>query len=286
MSGPADPRDGKQESSMEVRTLGPLAVEEQSMSIVPSAYKPRQILALLALRADRIVTVPTLMEEVWGDAIPRTATTTLQTYILQLRRMIAAALCVNPERDARDVLVTRYGGYMLQVQPGWSDAEEFTRLAAAGRKAADDGDDELASKLFERGLKLWRGAALVDVSIGRVLELEVLGLEDARMSALERRIEADLRLGRHSELLGELRVLAAQYPMHENLCMQLMLALYRSGHAWRALEAYHTLRRTLADELGIEPSARVQRVQHAILRADPALDRADDRRAEILAVRS
>ncbi|HEY3867457.1 MAG TPA: AfsR/SARP family transcriptional regulator [Actinocrinis sp.] len=268
---------------MEVNLLGPLVVEEQSMSIVPTARKPRQVLALLALNADRIVTVPTLMEEIWGDAIPRSAATTLQTYILQLRRMIAAALCVDPEREAKDVLVTKYGGYMLQVRPGRSDAEEFTRLAAAGRTAAEAGDDEGASDLLTRGLNLWRGAALVDVWTGRVLELEVLALEEARMSALERRIEADLRLGRHSELLGELRVLAAQHPMHENLCVQLMLALYRSGHVGRALESFQALRRTLADELGIEPSARVQRVQHAILCADPSLDRAEDRRTDFLA---
>jgi DNA-binding SARP family transcriptional activator len=261
---------------VEVGLLGPLVVEEQGLSVVPSAHKPRKVLALLALHADRIVTVPMLMEEVWGDSAPRSAATTLQTYILQVRRMIEAALHSDPDRQAKDVLVTHHGGYLLEVQPGWSDVMEFNRLVEAGRRAFELGDDRSASHLMGRALELWRGAALVDIQLGRLLELEVLGLEETRMSALELRIEADLRLGRHSELIGELRVLTARHPMQENLCMQLMLALYRSGNGSRALEVFHTLRKTLTEELGIEPSARVQRMQQAILCGDPGLDVAPD----------
>ncbi|MGH6655853.1 MAG: AfsR/SARP family transcriptional regulator [Actinocrinis sp.] len=257
---------------MDVRVLGPLSVEEQRVSIVPSASKPRQVLALLALRADRVVTVPTLVEELWGAQAPRSAATTLQTYVLQLRRLIGAALAPDPGRTAKDVLVTRHGGYLLEVQPGRIDAEEFGELAAAGRQAYESGDDRAASDLLSRALALWRGSALLDVRVGRVLELDVLGLEEARMGALERRLAADLRLGRHSALIGELRVLVARYPMHENLCMQLMLAFYRSGNSWRALEAFHALRNALNCELGLEPSTRVHRLQQAILRGDPGLD--------------
>jgi SARP family transcriptional regulator, regulator of embCAB operon len=261
---------------MEVNVLGPLAVEEQGASIVPSARKPRQVLALLALHADKVVTVPMLMEEIWGDDVPRSAATTLQTYILQLRRLISAALAGDPGRQAKDVLVTQHGGYLLEVRPGRNDAEEFHRLAAAGRHAFDAGQDRRASELLGRGLDLWRGPALVDVPVGRVAELEVLGLEETRRGVLERRIEADLRLGRHRELLGELRVLTTRFPLDENLCMQQMLALYRSGNAWRALEAFHALRRTLNRDLGLEPSMRVQRLQQAILRGDPGLDLGPD----------
>jgi DNA-binding SARP family transcriptional activator len=257
---------------MDVKVLGPLCVEEQGASIVPSASKPRQVLALLALRADRVVTVPTLVEELWGTETPRSANTTLQTYVLQLRRLISGAVAADPGRGAKDVLVTRHGGYLLEVQPGRVDAEEFGQLAAAGRRAFEAGDDESASDLLGRGLRLWRGPALLDVRAGRILELDVLGLEEARLGALEHRIAADLRLGRHSALIGELRVLVARYPMHENLCMQLMLAFYRCGSAWRALEAFHSLRNTLNRELGLEPSSRVHRLQQAILRGDPALD--------------
>lgn len=119
---------------------------------------------------------------------------------------------------------------------------------------------------------MWRGSALVDVRVGTVLELEVLRVEEDRMAALERRIDADLLLGRHTEIVPELRVLVARHPMHENFCAQLMTALHRSGSAWRALEAYQRLRVTLVDELGLEPSARLQQLHQAVLSADPALD--------------
>lgn len=248
---------------MEINVLGPLTAHERGVSIVPSAAKPRQLLALLALHADRVVTVPTLMEEIWGESIPRSAATTLQTYILQLRRRIAASL--EPGRHAKDVLVTRHGGYVLRVRPGRLDYEEFDRLVAAGRRALEAGDDRTASEQLGRALSLWRGPALVDVRVGSVLELEVLRMEESRMAALERRIEADLRLGRHGELIPELQVLAARHPLHENFCGQLMVALHRAGNSWRALEAYQRLRGTLVSELGLEPSPRLQRIQQAVL---------------------
>ncbi|MDX3062308.1 AfsR/SARP family transcriptional regulator [Streptomyces clavifer] len=257
---------------MEIKVLGPLTARENGVSVVPTAAKPRQILSLLALHSDRVVTVATLMEEIWGEDIPRSAATTLQTYILQLRRKIAAALDGDPARQAKDVLVTQHGGYLLQVQPGQVDAHEFTQLTASGRAAHEAGDYLAASDLLGRSLRMWQGAALVDVRIGTVLELEVLRMEEDRMAALERRIDADLILGRHAEIVPELRVLAARHPMHENFCAQLMTALHRAGGAWRALEAYQRLRGTLVDELGLEPSARLQRLHQAVLSADPALD--------------
>lgn len=253
---------------MDVKVLGPLTAYERGVSVVPTAAKPRQILALLALQADRVVTVPTLMEEIWGEAVPRSAATTLQTYILQLRRRIATALDGDPTREAKDVLVTQHGGYMLQIQPGQLDVQEFEQLAESGRDACEAGDDRAASTLLRRALSLWQGPALVDVRVGPVLELEVLRMEEDRMACLERRIGADLRLGRHTELVPELRVLTARNPMHENFCAQLMIALHRSGNAWRALEAYRRLRAALVDELGLEPSAKLQQLQQAIIAGD------------------
>ncbi|KAF4407926.1 MULTISPECIES: AfsR/SARP family transcriptional regulator [Streptomyces] len=258
---------------MDIKVLGPLAAKERGVSVVPSAAKPRQILALLALRAGHVVTVPTLMEEVWGENVPRSAATTLQTYILQLRRKIATALDGDPARDAKDVLLTQHGGYQLQVRPGQVDVQEFEQLAAAGRAAHDAGDYRAASELLGGALALWDGpAALVDVRVGGVLELEVLRMDEDRMAALERRIDADLRLGQHTELVPELRVLAARHPMHENFCAQLMLAMHRAGGAWRALEAYQRLRGTLVEELGMEPSPKLQKLHHAVLSGDPNLD--------------
>ncbi|MFE9253850.1 BTAD domain-containing putative transcriptional regulator [Streptomyces sp. NPDC006879] len=258
---------------MDIKVLGSLAVREQGVSVVPSAAKPRQLLALLALHADRVVTVPTLMEEIWGENIPRSASTTLQTYILQLRRKIATALDADPLRDAKDVLVTQFGGYLLHVRPGQVDAHEFERIADSGRAAYDVGDYRAASDLLGRALALWQGPALVDVRAGRVLELEVLRLNEERTAALERRIESDLRLGRHAEVVPELRVLTARHPLHEGFCAQLMRALHRTGGSWRALEAYQHLRTALVRELGLEPSHALQQMHQGVLAGDlePAL---------------
>ncbi|ONK11255.1 AfsR/SARP family transcriptional regulator [Streptomyces sp. MP131-18] len=254
---------------MEINILGPFTAHDHGVSIVPSAAKPRQLLALLALHADRVVTVSTLMQELWGESIPRSAATTLQTYILQLRRKIAGSLIHDSSRQAKDVLETRHGAYVLHVQPGTLDFVEFDQLVESGRHATEAGDAHAASRLYGQALDLWRGPALVDVRVGSALELEVLRLEERRMSTLERRIEADLRIGRHAELIPELRVLAAQQPLHENFCAQLMLALHRAGNPWRALEAYQRLRGSLVRELGLEPSPKLQRIQQAVLTGRP-----------------
>jgi DNA-binding SARP family transcriptional activator len=250
--------------------LGPLSARRNGESVAPSAAKQRQVLALLALNAGRVVTVSTLIEELWGDNRPRSYSTTLQTYILQLRNAVAAA--APNDSAARRALGTRHCGYLLEEGSCQTDVEEFTRLARSGRAAAERGDARAASELLDRALKLWRGPALVDVRMGRVLELEVTSLEETRLGALERRIEADLALGRHADLLGELTLAAARSPMNENLCAFLMIALYRSGHVGRSLEAFHRLRSVLHEELGVEPCPRLQRLQMAILSGDPALE--------------
>ncbi|MGW0832486.1 AfsR/SARP family transcriptional regulator [Streptomyces prunicolor] len=257
---------------MEIKVLGPLLVQEHGVSIVPSAGKPRQILALLALRAGRVVQAPVLMEEIWGDQLPRSATTTLQTYILQLRRKIASALGRDSGRCAKDVLKTCYGGYRLDAAPLCSDFAEFEQKAARGGEELEAGDAGAASLLLAGALDLWRGPGLVDVPTGEVLSVELIGMEESRLRVLEQRIEADLRLGRHAALLSELGMLVARYPMKESLCAPFMLALYRSGNAWRALEAFHRLRGTLIEELGIEPSPQLQRLHRAMLSADPSLE--------------
>ncbi|MFH8571859.1 BTAD domain-containing putative transcriptional regulator [Streptomyces sp. NPDC017993] len=257
---------------MNIQLLGPLSAEMGGVSLVPNAGKPRQLLALLALNADQVLPVATLMEEIWGTEMPRSALTTLQTYILQLRRLIGAALPPDGGLGPKDVLVTRHGGYLLRMPRRSVDAYEYERLIAVGRQAGDGGDDVAASDAYRQALELWRGPALVDVRIGPVLEVELARLEESRLGVLERRIEADLRLGRHEQLLTELTMLTGRHPLHENLHAQCMTALYRSGRQWRALEVYQGLRGRLVEELGLEPSARVRRLHQAILAADPALD--------------
>ncbi|MBO1413062.1 AfsR/SARP family transcriptional regulator [Streptomyces sp. FH025] len=256
---------------MDIKLLGQLSAHLNQRSVVPSAAKPRQILALLALNAGRVVPVRTICEELWGDHAPRSASTTLQTYILQLRGRITAALGADP-RHAKSILVTRHGGYALEVAPDRVDVHEFRQLARSARGAYDAGDVRTAAALYDSALALWQGSALMDVQIGRALELEASALEQERAAALEQRIGADLELGRHTELLGELFTLVARHPMHENLCAQLMTALYRAGHTGRALESFQRLRHVLVSELGVEPSARLRRLQQAILAGDPALD--------------
>jgi len=252
--------------------LGPLSARLHGKSVAPSAAKQRQVLALLALNAGRVVTVSTLIEELWGDDPPRSYSTTLQTYILQLRNAVAAA--APGDGSARQALGTRHCGYLLEEGVCRTDVEEFARLARAGRSAAERGDQRTAAEQLDCALRLWRGPALVDVRLGRVLELEVASLEETRLGALERRIEADLALGRHADMLGELTLTSARNAMNENLCAFLMIALYRSGHVGRSLEAFRRLRSVLRDELGVEPCPRLQRLQSAILAGDPALESA------------
>jgi DNA-binding SARP family transcriptional activator len=255
---------------LSIGLLGPLSAHLNGKQVAPSAAKQRQVLALLALNAGRVVTVSTLIEELWEDKPPRSYSTTLQTYILQLRNAMAAA--APDDAAARQALGTRHCGYLLEEGICQTDVDEFTALVQAGRAAAEAGDHLKAADQLDRALKLWRGPALVDARTGPILELEVASLEETRLGVLERRIEADLALGRHADMLGELTREAARNPINENLCTFLMIALYRSGHVGRSLEAFHRLRSELQDELGVEPCARLQGLQLAILSGDPALD--------------
>ncbi|MFB7248832.1 hypothetical protein CW362_30630 [Streptomyces populi] len=266
---------------MNIELLGTLDVRENGVSITPTAPKPRQVLALLALHADQVVSVAALTEELWGSTPPRSARTTLQTYVLQLRELITAALeRGRPEegkrRTAKNVLATLPGGYLLDSGEGTSDVREFERLAGVGYRAIDAGDFQGAVRQLRKGLELWTGPAFADVQLGEVLQMEAKRLDETRLCALDQRIEADLRLGRHRDLLAELTVLVNRYPTHENLHGQYMLALYRSGRRSEALTAYQRVRTTLVQELGLEPSVDLRRIQRLILMASPdgALDSA------------
>ncbi|MER7850346.1 AfsR/SARP family transcriptional regulator [Kitasatospora sp. NPDC096077] len=276
---------------MEIRVLGSLGVQICGVSVVPTAPKPRQVLALLALRADQVVPAGALAEELWSGRPPRSARTTVQTYVLQLRDLIDRALAHDPDADtdtemdgaavpgrstarkdcpgAKDVLVTSAGGYRLNTGDGQVDLRDFERLAGLGYRAMDGGDFPLAARQLGEALALWRGPALADVPLGGQLAVEAKRLEETRLCALDQRIEADLRLGRHRVLLAELTVLVDRYRTHESLHGQYMIALHRSGRRGEALEAYQRLRNTLVRELGMEPSAGLRRLQRSILLAGP-----------------
>lgn len=256
----------------DIKLLGRLEATLDGISIVPSAAKPRRVLALLALKAGHIVSTSTLMAELWGELQPRAASTSLHTYISNLRRELGLALCGRPGHDAKRILVTEQTGYSLRVPLSDTDVGRYEELANAGRIAADCGDYETARRCLGAALSLWRGSALSDLVAGPQLAVDVVGLEETRVSDLDLRIAADLHLGRHRMLLGELAELCARRPMSENFCEKYMLALYRSGEQWRALKAFQRLRSTMIEELGMDPSLNMQRLHLAILRRDPAVE--------------
>lgn len=261
---------GQEPGLLKIGLLGSLSVHLDRTPVLASAPKQRQVLALLALNAGRVVTVPVLIEELWGDRPPRSHATTLQTYVLQLRNALAAADAGRP--GIRRILSTCHSGYLLEEGACETDVQAFELRVRAGRAASELGDHHRVSEELRQALQLWRGPALVDVRKGGVLETEAISLEESRLGALERRIEADLALGRHADLLGELTRVVARNSMNENLCAYLMIALYRSGRVGRSLEAFHRLRAVLNHELGVEPCRRLQTLQAAILSGDPALD--------------
>jgi DNA-binding SARP family transcriptional activator len=253
-----------------ITLLGSLSLRLDGTPVAASAPKQRQVLALLALNIGRVVTSSALVEELWGDRPPRSHATTLQTYVLQLRNALAAAdgACAG----ARQILSTRHSGYLLEEDSCTTDVQVFERRVRGGYAAAEAGDQRRAAEELRNALQLWRGPALVDVKKGTVLEIEAASLEESRLGALERRIEVDLALGRHADMLGELTRVVAKSPMNENLCAHLMIALYRAGRVSRSLEAFQRLRSVLNHELGVEPCPRLQSLQTAILSGDPALD--------------
>jgi len=254
----------------DVKLLGELEFTVDGTSITPTAAKPRQLLAMLTLNAGTTVSVSALMAEVWNEGPPRSATATLHTYIGKLRKSLRSAMR-RSQADAERVLVTEPAGYRLVLPPGSLDTEEYHRHAVIGRHAADAGDYLTATRSLGTALALWRGPALADTAPGPNMLADIVALEETRLADLDLRIGADLQLGRHGRLLGELAGLCARYPTSENFCAKYMLALYRSGRQGRALEVFHLLRKTMVDQLGVDPPACVQRLHSAVLRGDSAV---------------
>jgi SARP family transcriptional regulator, regulator of embCAB operon len=257
---------------VEMRVLGPLVARHEAAQAVPSAGKPRKVLALLLLNEQQMVPVSALVSELWDGEPPRSALTTLQTYVLQLRKLFADALGLSSSQVAKQVLQTRNGGYLFSPGQAALDLREYRRLERTGLSALRGGDDAGAVETFDRALGLWRGSVLSDVEHGRLLQAEVARLEQSRLTMVEYQMEAELRLGRHRESLSDLAGLVVQHRFHENLHAQFMLALHRSGCRTRALEVYHRLRASMIDELGLEPSPTLQWLHHAVLTSEPQLD--------------
>ncbi|MCX4748887.1 AfsR/SARP family transcriptional regulator [Kitasatospora sp. NBC_01287] len=256
---------------LRIGVLGPLTVTVNGTSVVPTAAKPRNVLALLAVRAGQVVPVPVILEELWDGHPPTSALTTLQTYILQLRRLLETALAgvADPDGGAKSLLRTAFGGYQLAAPPEACDVAEFDRLGQMGLRALELGDPATAQRLLREADRVWRGAALLDVEFGPRLQAEARYLEDRRITLVERRTEAGLAIGRHSELLGELAALTTEYRLNERFCEQYMRVLHRCGRSVDALGAFRRIRRDLTTELGTEPGPRLQHLERAILGSAP-----------------
>ncbi|MGC9535658.1 BTAD domain-containing putative transcriptional regulator [Streptomyces sp. UG1] len=258
---------------LQIGLLGTLQVVHQGVHVTPSAPKVRQVLALLALRANTTVGLHQLVEELWEERPPSSAATTLQTYIYQLRKL--PGLCDSQHPDPCDrsyALLTTPGGYRLSVPQGCLDTQEFGELSGHGRECLERGEVAEAADLLQRALAVWRGPALSDLAHGPIVGIDTLRLEEQRYEVLEERINADLLLGRHHRLISELTALAADNPTREGLHAKLMLALYRAGRRPDALEVFQRIRRVLTRELGLEPCSELQRLHQQMLAGDRGLD--------------
>ncbi|MFI9273552.1 BTAD domain-containing putative transcriptional regulator [Kitasatospora sp. NPDC052896] len=245
---------------MRFNVLGPLEVLDAGKPCTPSALKVRWTLAILLMNANRVVDLGVIIEEIWGDSPPRTAVTTAQTYIYQLRKLRRS--------QGRDVILTKAPGYVMLLSEDELDAQEFERLHGEGARLLADGHPEAAADRLRQALGLWRGAALADIPVGGALAGHVAVLEEMRLRALEHRILADQQLGRHGELVPELLALTHQHPFKEWFYEQLMLALDATGRRSEALQVYRSLYRKLDEDLGIAPSRRLWELHSALLSAD------------------
>jgi DNA-binding SARP family transcriptional activator/class 3 adenylate cyclase len=248
--------------------LGPLEARQRERPLRLGSIKHRMLLAKLLLHPNQVVSTEELIVAVWGEEPPPTVKQSLQNHVAALRKAIEDGNGAGPR-----TLVTRDPGYLLQIDPERLDLHRFQRLDHEGRQALAAGDPARAADLLRQALALWRGPALADVAASADIAWpELVGVEELQVASTEARIEAELALGRHHELVAELEALVRLYPLREHLHGQLMLALYRSGRQADALAAYRAARKVLVDELGIEPSVGLQRLEQAILAQDPALD--------------
>jgi DNA-binding SARP family transcriptional activator len=242
---------------LEFKILGPLDVASDQGPLKLGGSKQRALLTVLLLNAGRVVPTDTLVDQLWGERPPRTAVTSLQNFLSQLRKLLGAG-----------AVVTKVPGYVLRVEPHQIDAFRFEQMLDQARGL----DPAERSRKLHEALALWRGPPLADFTFEPFAQAEIRRLEGLHASALEERIDADLECGRHSELIGELEALVAAHPLREGLRAQLMLALYRSGRQAESLQLYHDTRRALVDELGVEPGRSLQELFSQLLRQDRALE--------------
>jgi DNA-binding SARP family transcriptional activator len=250
--------------------LGPVEVVSDSV-VELGGPKQRATLAILLLNANRVVSIDRLADELYAGAAPATALKQVQRQISELRKSLGSMSSIE----------TRSPGYVLRLSSEQLDLSVFERLSAEAREALAAGDARRAAELLRQALALWRGAPLADLTYESFARAAIERLEEVRLAALEQRIDADLALGRHGALVGELEELVAEHPLRERFRAQLMLALYRSGRQAEALEAYRQAREALLDGFGLEPNPALRELERRILEQDESLDFEQDARAAL-----
>jgi DNA-binding SARP family transcriptional activator len=254
---------------MRFRLLGPIEVVDGDRAVGIGGRRQRALLAALLLQPNQPASTDRLIDDLWGERRPDTAATALHGLVSSLRKAL------EPNRDsdaAPTILVTRAPGYMLRIDEADIDAVEFERLFETGRQALAADDAAEAADVLRGALALWHGPALGEIAELEFARVEAHRLEELRLQALDKRIEADLLLGHSIELVPELEALVREQPLRERVRGQLMLALYRCGRQAEALEVYRSGRRLLDEELGLQPDDELQRLERAILNHDPSLE--------------
>jgi WD40 repeat protein/DNA-binding SARP family transcriptional activator len=257
-------------SHLEFRILGPLAVRVDGTALPIGGPKQRALLALLLLSANRAVPRERLIEELFAEQSVNSADHALRNHVSRLRKVLAPAARDEPR------LVARTPGYLLRVEPGELDLENFELLVVAGRESLAAGDPAAAAESLRAAERLWQGRPLADLELEPFARVEVERLEELRLAVVEERVDAELALGRHLAVVPELEALGAEHPYRERFRAQLMLALYRSGRQAEGLAVYRRTRALLNDELGLEPGVELRELEHAILVQDPTLTPAAD----------
>jgi len=271
--------DGYRAAVLEFRILGPLeVVGEHGLALRLGGPKQRATLAILLLNANSVVSVERLADDLYSGAAPVTAVTQVQRQVSELRKVLGSASMIE----------TRPPGYVIRVAPDQLDVGRFERLTQEASRAAAHGDSARAATLFRDALRLRRGPPLADLTYAPFAQPSIERLDEIHLSALEGRVDADLAVGRHAEVVGELEQLVAEHPLRERFRAQLMVALYRSGRQAEALAAYRSVRAALVEQFGIEPTAALRDLERAILTHAPSLELSgnEDPLAHLLAGRA
>lgn len=272
MTGTNRTADPDPDPDLDFSVLGPVSVVGGGTTSTPTAPKQRVVLALLLYHANRVVTVPEIVEALWEDRPPPSALAALHGYVSAIRRRLSGAGRVPATTDPRQhpVLQTHPSGYVLRLSPHQLDLSRFRAFAAQGRDRLAERRCEAAAALLGRALACWEGPAFADVRSASVLSHYAARLDEDRLAVLEQRIGAELCLGRAAFVVGELLELCAHHPLREGLHRQLMVALGLTDRQTEALQVFAGVRRRIIDEIGLEPGAGLRALQQAILDgADP-----------------